>query len=406
MRPPASRSRGIRLATLLVFTSCASPTVAAAADVEILIGSVGPADDRDLVDVELRVLNQTDAEQPVQLPRSVTASIEIGASRQPTTLERANDGAATLRIPPRGFASVRYRLNLGPLRGENGRAILSIPAWNVQPVAFAWVAARAERLANAGDAPVAPAPSPGDRSQGNPFLPNLSAYEPIYAVYGPGTNTAGRIQFSFKYQIFGTRARDRQSRSLLDGFHFAYTQRMFWDLEADSLPFHNVDYEPELFYLAQPLSLSDGTTLSGQIGFRHESNGKDGSGSRSLNTIYLAPMAAVPLGDDWRLTISPRLWLFAGDLSDNPDIRRYRGNSGLFVQIAKDEGLRLTTSTRFNFGSGKGAISADLSYPLNRLLGGGPDVFLFGQSFIGYGENLLDYDQRTTRFRLGLALVR
>jgi len=39
-------------------------------------------------------------------------------------------------------------------------------------------------------------------------------------------------------------------------------------------------------------------------------------------------------------------------------------------------------------------------------LGGGPDFYLFGQSFIGYGENLLDYDRHTTRFRLGVALVR
>ena len=51
----------------------------------------------------------------------------------------------------------------------------------------------------------------------------------------------------------------------------------------------------------------------------------------------------------------------------------------------------------------RGALSADLSYPLPRLLGGGPDLYLFGQSFVGYGENLLDYDRRMTRFRIGVA---
>ena len=76
------------------------------------------------------------------------------------------------------------------------------------------------------------------------------------------------------------------------------------------------------------------------------------------------------------------------------------------MEIGEDEGLRLSTSTRFNFSSGKGALSADLSYPLPRLLGGGPDLYLFGQSFVGYGENLLDYDRRMTRFRIGVALVR
>lgn len=54
----------------------------------------------------------------------------------------------------------------------------------------------------------------------------------------------------------------------------------------------------------------------------------------------------------------------------------------------------------------KGSISGDLSYPLRRLLGGGPDFYLFAQSFTGYGENLLDYNKRVSRLRLGVALVR
>ena len=117
-------------------------------------------------------------------------------------------------------------------------------------------------------------------------------------------------------------------------------------------------------------------------------------------------MAAIPLGSGYRLSLAPRLSLFVGDKSDNPDIRRYRGNTALSAEIGKDDGLRLSTLTRFNPASGKGAISADLSYPLPRLLGGGPDFYLFGQSFVGYGENLLDYDRKTTRLRIGVALVR
>jgi outer membrane phospholipase A len=76
------------------------------------------------------------------------------------------------------------------------------------------------------------------------------------------------------------------------------------------------------------------------------------------------------------------------------------------VEIGKDNGLRLTTSTRFNFSSGKGALNADLSYPLPRLLGGGPDFYLYVQSFVGYGENLLDYNRYATRLRVGIAMVR
>src|SRR3546814_13546125 len=89
---------------------------------------------------------------------------------------------------------------------------------------------------------------------------------------------------------------------------------------------------------------------------------------RSLNTLYVQPVASVALGS-YRPSVGPRLWLYAGSLSDNPDIKRYRGNTGLFAEIGEDDGLRITTNTRFNFGSGKGAVAADISYTNDRLIG-------------------------------------
>src|SRR3546814_13759584 len=86
---------------------------------------------------------------------------------------------------------------------------------------------------------------------GNAFLPNLSAYAPIFAAYGPGTNSDARLQISFKYQIFGPPAAPDRRQSWEQGIPFAYTQRMFWDLGAKSSPFRNIDFMPELFYLAR-----------------------------------------------------------------------------------------------------------------------------------------------------------
>src|SRR3546814_8120302 len=100
---------------------------------------------------------------------------------------------------------------------------------------------------------------------------------------------------------------------------------------------------PELFYLAPTMAFRSGVSLGGQGGFRHESNGRPGAGSRSLNTIYVQPVASVDLGS-YRLSLGPRLWLYAGRLSDNPDIKRYRGNTGLFAEIGEGDGLRITTN--------------------------------------------------------------
>ena len=34
------------------------------------------------------------------------------------------------------------------------------------------------------------------------------------------------------------------------------------------------------------------------------------------------------------------------------------------------------------------------------------NLYVFGQAFAGYGENLLDYNRQTTRLRVGVAIVR
>ncbi|WP_233252673.1 phospholipase A [Novosphingobium sp. GV027] len=377
--------------------------------VEILISHTEGRDDQGRIIVVVRLLNATDMPQDMILPDKVEARITMagaqgGETTETVLLDRSPATRPDLSIAAGTFATARYLLL--PTSVADG-GVLSVPAWGGRQMALAIAPAVASpHHAETTLSSKPEAPPPSDRAVGNAFLGDLSVYEPIYAVYGPGTNTAARIQFSFKYQLFGSRRSNDLPPSLLDGLYFAYTQRMFWDLEARSVPFRDIDYQPELFYLSSPLHLSERATLSGQIGFRHESNGRDGAASRSMNTAYIAPMASFSLPDRWRLTVAPRLWLFVGNLSDNADIRRYRGDSGLFAEIGEDKGLRLSTTTRFNFSSGKGALSADLSYPLKRIWHGGPDLYLYGQGFIGYGENLLDYNVRATRFRIGVAFVR
>lgn len=385
----------------------------AASNMAVLISDVGEQGEDGAILVELRILNEGREPEIFSLPGHIEARLEHAGESQPVWLERGPESPDDLNLSPGGFGRARYRFHAPDGQRLDG-ARLSIPSWSAREASItlrsrdaASRMAGVQRASGKQDdrAPQA-APPLSDRSAGNAFLANLSAYEPIYAVYGPGTNSEARIQVSFKYQLFGSRRSAGLPHSWRDGLYFAYTQRMFWDLGAQSSPFRNVDYQPEIFYLTPAATFLNGVSFNTQAGIRHESNGRDGEASRSINSIYVAPMAAIPLGGGYRLSFAPRLSFFIGDKSDNPDIRRYRGNTGLFMEIGEDEGIRLSTSARLNFGSGKGAIGTDISYPLPRLLGGGPDFYLFGQSFIGYGENLLDYNRRITRFRIGLALVR
>jgi len=412
MAYPLFHSRRVSSWPLLVASlvlAGASPALAQDHEgIETLIAGVTPEGDGAMI-VDIRLLNGGAETVAGARPLRIDALLIVANARRPVILERI-DGDEERAIPAGGFGRSRYRLRLPVGAGENGRAALMLAQPGAQPVLFDLpqpsLATAPVQTAQPSLPTAEPSRAPSDREPGNAFLDNLSPYEAVYAVYGPGTNTEARLQISFKYQLFGSRALEGRPESLLDGLYFAYTQRMFWDLGAESFPFRNIDFQPELFYLSKPMAISDGASVAAQIGFRHESNGRDGLASRSVNTVYVAPMATMPLAGDYRLTVAPRLSLYVGSLEDNPRIERYRGHSGLYAEIGADDGLRLATSTRFNFGSGKGAVSAELSYPLDRLLGGGPDVYLFGQGFTGYGENLLDYDRRTTRLRFGIGLVR
>src|SRR3546814_20949019 len=112
---------------------------------------------------------------------------------------------------------------------------------------------------------------------------NLSAYAPIFAAYGPGTNSDARLQISFKFQIFSHPAAPDRRQSWEQGIHFAYTHRMFWDMGAKSSHFRNIDFMPELFYLSQPMAFRSAAAIDGQCVCRHEVTGRLAAGSRRSN---------------------------------------------------------------------------------------------------------------------------
>lgn len=393
-------------------------TAAAASDIQRLFAIAGPADEIGVIPVELSLLNSGAAPVEYAIAPSVRASLTVDGVAREVTLTRAGGLNATVAVPPSGFAKIRYGFNLPAGTGVMRTAILTVPGWTVDGVAFHLGREAPQRLAAASNAtqvatPAASArympptrPVSADADRGNAFLANLSAYEPIYAVFGSGTDTDGRLQLSFKFQLFGRSLAEGGDQKWIDGIHFGYTQRMYWDLGGQSSPFRNIDFMPELFYLVPARQLTDRLAIGGQAGFRHESNGRDGLASRSLNTVYIQPVATLQVGGNWTLTLGPRVWLYAGSLSDNPDINRYRGHTGLTAEIGQANGLRIRTTSRINFGTGKGAIDADVSYPLNRIIAHNLNLYLFGQAFAGYGENLLDYDRRVTRLRFGIGIVR
>ena len=395
----------------------------------LLVAQMAPTVDASIVEIEVVALPGAGA--PAAVPDNLDAILTVGMQRVPATItcaaaesgevalanpatrpcqlrlpnavvasEQASESASISLSLDEGAASPHY---LVPSRAQ--RLAVAAPAVAPSGEETAIAAAPEAKQAETGIV-LAPSEVPSAKGErGNAFLDNLSAYGPIYAAYGPGTNSEGRIQISFKYQLFGDPGDVGLGAPFVNGLHFAYTQRLFWDLGADSSPFRNIDFMPEIFYLQPAVEVGDGLSLGGQVGLRHESNGRDGDASRSANTVYIQPVASVQAGD-YTVSFGPRLFFYVGDLSDNPDIRHYRGSTGLFAEIGKPDGLRLTTTSRINFSSGKGAVEGELSYPMDNIIDTGLNLYLFGQAFAGYGENLLDYDRKVTRLRFGVSIVR
>jgi len=236
--------------------------------------------------------------------------------------------------------------------------------------------------------------------ENNTALDKFDRYDPIYFLLGNDPFHA-KIQLSFRYRI----------SKRLPGLNVAYTQKSLWDLESFSKPFKDTNFMPQIFYR---MEFEEGRHRL-DFGAQHESNGRSGFESRSLNTIYAKGEYSFMAKDqdsfthrdngnenrDFVVNLSAHAWAYVLDLSDNSDIRDFRGNSSLRLLVGQNNGLKLSSFIRGNVNTGKGNLEFDLSYPLPWL-----NFYLHGQIFTGYGDMLISYDQKETKYRLGLSLVR
>ena len=183
----------------------------------------------------------------------------------------------------------------------------------------------------------------------------------------------------------------------------AYTNRSFWQVYNDewSRPFRETNHEPEMWAQFQNDWTIGGFTNSvNAVGVVHQSNGRAGVLSRSWNRVYANFVFA-----KGRLAfgIKPWVWL-KGDRedSDNPDITDYLGHAELRLAYGRN-GHVFSLMSRNNIESGfdRGAVEVGWSFPVF----GYPYLKGYVQYFYGYGESLIDYDQRVNRIGIGISLT-
>lgn len=250
------------------------------------------------------------------------------------------------------------------------------------------------------DSPVAPPHRLEPMPQNEPAL---SVLEPVY--FAAGLNgTYARFQLSFKYRLFEPESTPVQWFPALGKLHFGYTQTSFWNISANSMPFHDTNYRPSLFWQSK---LNESTTGPSYLrsGYEHESNGKDGVSSRSINIIYFQPVLRKDFAGGDSLFFAPRFYGYINQ-EGNPDIERYRGYVDWQFRYGDERGWLLSSRIRTGT-AGYGSALLDFSVPLRKPLFSRTGGFLYFQLFSGYGESLLDYNLKSpAQFRVGLSIVR
>lgn len=366
------------------------------------------------VRVDLVVLNPTAAELVFETPQRLEGRLSSEHQSWPVALRGLQGGGP--QIPGGGFSNRPFEFVI-PVEAT-GRLVLELDspqaARAVIEVANAVELAPAQESvaqASVAETPLSSVQSsqPAQSALQRTFAGRFAAHEPVYFIYGLDAPRA-KFQFSFKYRLLGDNGRLGDKVPALRGVFIGFTQRSLWDIEAESSPFYDTSYMPELMFESQSYvdaGKSGGFQLLGfQAGVRHESNGRDGLASRSLNILYIRPGVAFGPLDGWNLVITPRFFTYIVDVENNPDIADYRGYSEVSMVFGKVDRFSLAVTGRLGKGGHKGSFQADLTIPVrfDKLFDFATYVLI--QYWDGYGESLRSYNQRNSSIRAGFSLVR
>ncbi|PQV46114.1 phospholipase A [Paraburkholderia sp. BL21I4N1] len=380
--------------------------------------------------LQVTLLYSADDAKPLTVSVPPTLHVTLSAaeqSPQPLDLQREPGVPDTLHLLPGQFRKVRFaapwpqyargEVRIDPVGFDASPALVAINRGPRQDAiaqaerseSHASKPAQAAATAALVDGPTGDAMSPpGDSlaTTGRGVLSHVSYYEPMYFAAGHNGDTNARLQLSFKYRL--RIPDDLRSKAFTDNLYFAYTQTSIWDLSADSRPFRDTTYSPQLFYYLPDTGWRSAwfSRMGFAAGFAHESNGKAGADSRSINLPFIRPTWEFGDLTANHLTVSPRFYYYLGT-SNNPDIADYRGYVDLLIKYGSPDGWQLATTLRKGTKHWYGSIDSQFTYPLAKLLGSAWGGYLWVGYFNGYGEDLLDYNNRQHWMaRIGYSIAR
>ncbi|WP_107964695.1 phospholipase A [Campylobacter concisus] len=218
-------------------------------------------------------------------------------------------------------------------------------------------------------------------------------------AYAKNIPDDGRKSVETKFQISLAKPLFYDVFGLRESLVAAYTQTSWWQITKTSAPFRETNYQPEIFLnFASPKYLEQIGVKNLKFGLLHESNGRDGTNSRSWNRAYV--QGDLVYGN---LTISPRVWSVIGEKNDNKEILNYIGHGDVRLSYNLNDhifSLMLRNNLHFDK-TNKGAAEISYMFPIFST-----GIYGYLQYFTGYGESLIDYNRHTDKVGLGFVILK
>lgn len=401
MHPPLQppRSGLIRCLVFAILFSLPSALIAAEELGAVLMTSGRPFTAGQPESVWLYLFNDSSKDITWTAPPSLKGTLSVGVQSTAVSLALNNPDPGPKIVAPGAFVKQPYAFNVPT--NVLGDAVLSVPG-------FPSIVIRVEGPAPAEVSKNLPSPTRADRvkkSTGEEIVgflgDHLSTYEPIFFLLG--TYPAAEFQFSMKFKVFNTEG----PINPLAHFYFAYTQTSFWDLLTRDPSFFDTSYKPSAFLVYTNVLPPSIFNLDLQGGAEHESNGRGGTGERSLYTAYIQPTAHIDLPGHFRFALQPRVWSLLSVGANNVDLPDYRGYADLRTSLTwffDEEGRRIQLADQLRIGDAgrHPGIWIDLRFDLPKWAKINPTIQL--QYFTGYGQTLRQYNEYSHGFRAGLCL--
>ena len=227
--------------------------------------------------------------------------------------------------------------------------------------------------------------------------PYFGLYKDNYFIFGTAVGPRPtRQNTNIKFQISIAQRLTKTVMPWHSYLFLFYSQKCFWNVLEKSMPMTDLNFNPGIG-LAKPLFVKNRFIGKALLLLEHESNGRDGTASRSWNKISLAANIMISPG----FIVHGKVWIPIID-GGNKDILDYSGIYEMgtsFSTANKRFGASVSLTKRRGWN-----LSYNTVIELNYKIFPRDNQYLFMQYYNGYGEGLLAYKEFHSQLRVGLVI--